>query len=337
MELRYLILAAFAYLLVIAMLTQPNRTKDKPREEFERWEESELEKATFAGGCFWGMEQKFEGLAGVKEAISGYTGGTVEDPSYEQVSKGNTGHYEAVRVYFDPEEVDYRRLLTAFWQHIDPTDAGGQGADRGSQYRTAIFYHNGEQQQAEKSKRELQNSGHYEQEIVAEIKPIKNFYPAESYHQNYLTDKKDSGSCGCSSCQGNNSCQDLSPLQYRVTQKGATETAFDNEYWNHSKEGIYVDIVSGEPLFSSQAKFKSGTGWPSFYQPLEEDNIVTRKEKGGRVEVRSKQGNSHLGHVFNDGPQPTGKRYCINSAALEFISKDKLEEKGYGKYLSLFD
>lgn len=302
-----------------------------------------------AGGCFWGIEKLIQTLPGVIEATSGYSNGIGEDPTYEYVIKGDSKYTETVRVEYDSDVISLDMILFTFFASIDPTVENKQGNDVGSQYQAGIYYVD------DASKVKIEHVADVERgrynPFAVELKPLLSFYDAEEYHQNYL-DKNVNGYCHIAPDafglaanmivdpanypRPSNDVinQTLSKEQYSVTQEAGTERAFSNEYWNNQESGIYVDIVTGEPLFSSHDKFESGTGWPSFTKGLDENALILISDSSmsmTRTEVRSRAGNSHLGHVFyGKDESPSGVRFCINSAALRFIPIEEMETQGYG-------
>lgn len=314
----------------------------------------------FAGGCFWGTEYFFQQIRGVLETEVGYANGKTENPTYEDVLTHTTGYAETVKVVYDPDQVDINLLIDLYFDTIDPTSINKQGNDVGDQYRTGIYTTDDETAAIVKD-RVNKLAFNYSKPLAIETIPLQNFYKAEEYHQDYL-EKNPTGYChiptklfemarkanpkteaktGYQKPDQATLKATLSPIQYQVTQENGTERAFQNEYFDEFRDGIYVDITTGEPLFVSTDKFESGCGWPSFSKPIDNSLIDEKTDKTYgmiRTEVRSKTGDAHLGHVFDDGPKDKGGlRYCINSASLKFIPKEEMKAKGYEAYLKLLD
>ena len=330
-----------------------SRFPENPNKDLE-FDTDKLEDIWFAGGCFWGVEAYMARVYGVYDVTSGYANGTTENPTYKEVLYENTGHAETVHVQYDPERIDLESLVSQFFMIIDPTLLNQQGNDKGTQYRTAVYYEN-DDERAIIDGVVAAEAERYDKPIVTEIEPLEHYYLAEEYHQDYL-EKNPDGYCHIEF----DSLEDqeipslidpaaypkpsdeelkekLTEAQYNVTQKNDTETAYSNEYWDTYDPGLYVDVATGEPLFSSADKYDSKCGWPSFTKPIEPGVVTEHIDTSYnmmRTEVRSRAGDSHLGHVFEDGPKDRGGlRYCINSAAIQFIPADEMEARGYG-YLS---
>ncbi len=329
-----------------------------------------LKEIWLAGGCFWGVEAYMARVYGVADVISGYANGHTKTPSYEDVSYGGTGHAETVRVLYDPQRTDLRTLLEFYFKIIDPTSLNRQGNDAGTQYRTGIYYRDASDLDIIHEVMADARKG-YSKPLVTEVLPLDGFYPAEEYHQDYL-EKNPDGYCHVdfAPLESQNASRNkepapgettgtegpvtvdpslytkpddatlrriLTPDQYAVTQEGQTDRAFSNEYWDSHEPGLYVDVVTGEPLFSSRDKFDSGCGWPSFTKPIDPAVITTRTDSSfgmTRTEVRSRVGDAHLGHVFPDGPADKGGlRYCINSSSIRFIPLEKMAQEGYEAFI----
>ena len=326
-------------------LTYADHTESSKEQKMTMESKQEQRIIYLAGGCFWGLEAYMERIQGVTDAVSGYANGKGDTTNYQLLHA--TDHAETVKVTYDPNKISLDKLLQYYFRVIDPTSINKQGNDRGRQYRTGIYYQN-EQDKAviEAALKTLQNK--YQAPIQIEVEPLKNYVEAEEYHQDYLK-KNPNGYCHIDIKKADEPLiddkkypkpsdaelkQKLTALQYDVTQGKHTERSFSNEYWDNFAPGIYVDITTGEPLFSSKDKFESGCGWPSFTKPIAAEVAEYQRDNSfnmTRIEVLSRSGHAHLGHVFDDGPRDKGGlRYCINSASIKFIPLDEMEKQGYG-------
>lgn len=340
-----LILPLSLFLLGVPFAEANSPIQKEQSMKLQHQQKENLQDIYLAGGCFWGIEAYMEKIYGVKDAVSGYANGKTNTTSYKLLSQ--TDHAETVKVTFDANKISLEKILAYYFKVIDPLSVNKQGNDRGRQYRTGIYYKNDQQRKiVEQFIQQIQQK--YREKLQVETEDLKHFIVAEDYHQDYLA-KNPNGYCHIDLSQADEIIIDekdypkptenelkakLTPLQYSVTQKKETEHSFSNQYWDNFKPGLYIDVTTGEPLFSSQDKFESGCGWPSFTQPIIKEVVNYEKDTSFnmvRTEVISRSGKAHLGHVFNDGPKDKGGlRYCINSASIEFIPLAEMDERGYG-------